>query len=204
MRDVTAGITLSCHRVIIHGHLSRTPMRNAEPRGKNSAQRHTAEGGFPVSGPVVANPGWFFPPHPGGLFQTVRLLIPRARDIIGNRAPALRKHAGELGRMWLKLWSAVADMLERNVGWTRHRLAIVHAKPDCSGLTWGHSLSLSCKRGLRVTQSRCWRLSLCHQDLKCQISSDYSSVDRLHLIVVVVNSFFFFLHVPVFFLWHTC
>lgn len=97
---------------------------------------------FPVSCitlAVAANPGWFFPPGPGGRFLTVLLLIPRTCDIIGSWAPALCKHAGELGRMWLKLWSMVADMLESN------RQAIVHAKPDCSGPAWGHRSNCSCK-----------------------------------------------------------
>lgn len=72
-----------------------------------------------------------FPPHRGQIFQTVWLLIPRACDIIGNWAPALRKHAGQLGRMWLKLRSACRRRAREKRVKNEHREAIVHAKSRC-------------------------------------------------------------------------
>lgn len=72
-----------------------------------------------------------FPPHRGRLFQTVWLLIPGACDIIGNRAPALRKHAGKLGRMWLKLRSAFRRRAREKRVKDGHRVAIVQAKSRC-------------------------------------------------------------------------
>lgn len=99
-------------------------------------------------------------------FQTVQLLIPRACDIIGNWAPALRKHAGQLGRMWLKLWSACRRHAREKRVMDEHREAIVQAKSRCCGPAWGHSLGLSPNKTamslIGQSQGRWWEFSLHH------------------------------------------
>lgn len=140
LRHFMCDVTVSCHGVICR-HLSH--MRNAERREKLYRERDRG-GGFPVS-----NPRWFFPPRPGGLFSnTATLNTLRVRDIIGNWAPG--QHSVNTqesrGRMWLKLWSTVADMLERNVGWTCTEWLLFVPR----GPAWGHNLSLSCKGTVMV------------------------------------------------------
>lgn len=155
-------IALTCHGVICR-HLSHRSMRNAEFREKlcRERERHTEEGVSCIRLVVVANPGWFFPPRPGGLFNSATLNTQSPCDIIGNWAPALRKHAGEFGKDVTQAVVNGCRHAREQCRMDQHRLAIVHAKPDCSGPGWGHFLSLSYKRTVILlitcdsTQNRC-------------------------------------------------
>lgn len=116
-------------------------------------------GGF-----LCPNQRWCFSTSSWMSFQTVKLLIPRACDIIGDWAPALRKHAGELGRMWLKLWSACRRHAREKRVMDEHREVIVQAKKShCCGPAWGHPLGLSPNKTamslICPSRGRCWELT---------------------------------------------
>lgn len=119
---------------------------------------------------LCPNQRWCFSTSSCMSFQTVQLLIPRACDIIGNWAPALRKHAGELGRMWLKLWSACRRRAREKRVMDEHREAIVQAKSHCCGPAWGHPLGLSPNKTamslICPSRGRCWESTCAWIEIK--------------------------------------
>lgn len=147
-RDVNA---VSCHGVICR-LLSHRPVWNAEWK-RRKLRRDTA--GF-----LCPEQGWCFSTSSWRPCQTVRLLIPSACDIIGSWAPALHKHAGELGRMWLKLWSACHRSAREKRGMDEHRPAIVQAKLDCGEVTpQVHHLTRLWYPSVHLSPGRCRELS---------------------------------------------
>lgn len=110
---------------------SQGSARNVEWMGRK-LQRDSGGGEEVEEGDFLRpNQRWWFSTSSWTSFQTVWLLIPSACDIIGNWAPALRKHAGELGRMWLKLRSARRRRAREKRVKNEHREAIVQAKSRC-------------------------------------------------------------------------